>query len=155
VKSNGAPGSFRIGEVAARTGVTVEALRYYEREGLVPAPTRSAAGIRRFRPEVVTRVLFVKQAQAAGLTLRDIRQLVGLERGRSRAACGRMRKVLAQRLLEIDGRILELEAFRTTLARYVHDCDSALDKRTEPRCPTLEALRPASDAVGAPTHASD
>jgi DNA-binding transcriptional MerR regulator len=144
----------RIGEVAARTGATVEALRYYEREGLLPAPARSSAGMRRFRPDVVGRLRFAKQAQAAGLTLRDMKELVGLERGRSRASCQRMRKVTAQRLLEIVGRVLELQTFRTTLDQYVHTSDGALADRKEPKCPTLEALNPGGDLTGGDqTHA--
>lgn len=145
MKVNGTSGSLRIGEVAARTGITVEALRYYEREGLLPAPARTAAGIRRFRPDVVSRVLFVKQAQAAGLTLRDIKQLTGLERGRSRAVCQRMRKVLARRLRDIDGRVKELQTLRTTLEGYVQACDSALETGVELKCPSLEALDPESE----------
>jgi DNA-binding transcriptional MerR regulator len=148
MKVNGTSASLRIGEVAARTGTTVEALRYYEREGLLPAPARSAAGIRRFRPEAVTRILFVKQAQAAGLTLRDIKQLTGFERGRSRAICQRMRRVLAQRLSDIDSRVNELQTFRTTLEGYVQACDRALGTGAEPECPTLEALDTKSDRRG-------
>jgi MerR family transcriptional regulator, copper efflux regulator len=146
MSANGASASLRIGEVAARTGVTVEALRYYEREGLLPAPARTASGIRRFRPEVVTRVQFVKQAQAAGLTLRDIRQLTGLERGRSRTVCERMRKVLAQRMGDIDSRVQELQTFRTMLEGYIRACDSALAAGAEPKCPSLDALDPHSQS---------
>jgi len=140
--------SVRIGDVARQTGVTVEALRYYEREGLLPPPIRSTRGARRFPPHVVARVRFVKQAQAAGLTLRDIKQLVGLQRGQSRVACQRMRKVLARRLHDLDTRARELQTFRTTLERYVHACDHALGNRSEPRCPSLDALDVEPMSVG-------
>ena len=146
MKSSRPSESLRIGEVARRTGITVEALRYYEREGLLPAPARSASGIRRFKPDIVSRVQFVKQAQAAGLTLRDIRQLTGLERGRSRSVCQRMRKVLAQRLQDIDGRLHELQTFRTTLEGLIKSCDSALAVGTEPKCPSLDILDPDSQS---------
>jgi DNA-binding transcriptional MerR regulator len=132
--------AYRIGEVAALTGVTVEALRYYEREGLLPTPLRSANGARRFGPDQVSRVRFVKQAQAVGLTLRDIQQLVGLQRGHSRAACTRMRKVLAERLSEIEGRVSELQLFRTMLQEHLQACDAALESGAEPECPARGAL---------------
>ena len=137
----GAPGaSLRIGEVATLTGLTVEALRFYDREDLLPRSPRSARGARRFPPDVVGRVRFVKQAQAAGLTLRNIKELVGLQRGRSRASCQRMRRVLAERLKEIDARVMELHAFRTMLEHHVEACDDALQSGPEPKCPSLDAL---------------
>ena len=132
--------SYRIGEVATLTGVTAEALRYYEREGLLPAAVRAPSGVRRFAPDAVARVRFVKQAQAAGLTLRDIKQLVGLQRGRSRSSCEQMRKVLAQRMSEIDARVTELQAFRTVLEQHVSACEQALESRPDPECPSLDAL---------------
>lgn len=75
----------RIGDVARLTGISVEAVRYYDREGLLPPALRSPQGARRFPPDVVTRVRFVKQAQAAGLTLRDIKQLVGFRKAAAAA----------------------------------------------------------------------
>lgn len=132
--------SFRIGEVAKLTGITVEALRFYDREGLLPRSLRSVRGARRFPPEVVARVRFVKQAQAAGLTLRNIKELVGLQRGRSRASCQRMRRILAERLKEIDTRMTELQAFRMMLEQHVEACDDALESRSEPECPSLDAM---------------
>jgi MerR family mercuric resistance operon transcriptional regulator len=69
--------TLRIGEVAQQTGMTVEALRYYERKGLLPHPPRSAGGLRRYRSDVLDRVRFIKQAQTLGLSLKEIQQLTG------------------------------------------------------------------------------
>ena len=137
---NAAGASLRIGEVAALTGMTVEALRFYDREGLLPKSPRSTRGARRFPSDVVARVRFVKQAQAAGLTLRNIKELVGLQRGRSRASCQRMRRILGERLKEIDSRVTELQAFRTMLEHHVEACDDALQSGADPKCPSLDAL---------------
>lgn len=133
-------GSVRIGEVAKRAGVTVETIRYYTREGLLPSPLRSTNGARRFPLDAIARVQFVRQAQAAGLTLRDIKHLVGLTRGRSRLACHRMRTVLAQRLDDLDARAREIAVFRATLENHLAACDRALSTSPEPECPSLEAL---------------
>ena len=132
--------SIRIGDVAKRSGVTVETLRYYAREGLLPSPIRSTNGARRFPLDAIARVQFVKQAQAAGLTLRDIKQLVGLKRGGNRMSCHRMRTVLAQRLDDLEARAREIAAFRVTLENYLAACEQALTGSAEPACPSLEAL---------------
>jgi DNA-binding transcriptional MerR regulator len=132
--------SIRIGDVAKLTGISVDALRYYDREGLLPSPVRSPNGARRFPPDVVSRVRFVKQAQAAGLTLRDIKQLVAVQRGRGRGACQRMRSVMSERLEEIDGRVQQLQVFRGLLERYRSACDEALACGDDPACPSLDAL---------------
>jgi DNA-binding transcriptional MerR regulator len=131
---------YRIGEVARATGVTAEALRFYEREGLLPRPLRSAAGARRFGADIIDRVRFIKQAQAVGLTLRDIQVLVASRNGASRAACRRIRTILAARIKDLDQRMHEMEAFRTVLTEHLHACDGALATRAEADCPTIEAI---------------
>jgi len=132
--------SLRIGEVAALTGVSADTLRFYDREGLLPAATRSVRGARRFPVGVVARVTFVKQAQKVGLTLRDIKELIGLKRGQSRHSCQRMRRVLAKRLSDIDTRMEQLQVFRTMLEQHVDACDEALRDGAEPACPSMNAL---------------
>ena len=79
--------TMRIGEVAQQGGLTVEALRYYERMGLLPTPPRSSGGLRRYRPDVLDRVRFIKQAQTLGLSLKEIQQLTTNTRRKSRGAC--------------------------------------------------------------------
>jgi DNA-binding transcriptional MerR regulator len=131
-------GTYRIGEVARATGVTPEALRYYEREGLLPHAPRSAAGARRFPPEIVARVRFIKQAQAVGLTLRDIHVLVA-SRGNTSTACRKIRAILAARIADVDARVRELQTFRTVLADHLDACDGAL-ARAGAECPTIDAI---------------
>jgi len=132
--------SYRIGEIAKATGVTPEALRYYEKQGLLPTALRSAAGARRYGQDAVERVGFIKHAQAAGLTLKDIQILVTFREGASRVACGRIRTVLAARIADLDQRMGELQTFRSVLAEYLKSCDRALDERTEVDCPTIGAI---------------
>jgi MerR family transcriptional regulator, copper efflux regulator len=132
--------TYRIGEVAERTGLTVDALRYYERMGLLPRAPRTSGGLRRYDHHVLDRVRFIKQAQTLGLTLREIQQLAGDAHRRSRAACRRVHDVLARHLAEIDQRVAELQELRGTLSEYLKTCESALGHDTEPECPTLSAL---------------
>jgi MerR family copper efflux transcriptional regulator len=131
---------YRIGEVARATGVTAEALRFYEREGLLPTPLRSAAGARRFAADIIDRVRFVKQAQAVGLTLRDIQVLVASRNRASRATCRKIRTVLAARIKDLDQRVREMEAFRTVLTEHLQACDGVLAAGAAADCPTIEAI---------------
>ena len=135
--------TYRIGEVARETGVTAEALRYYEQQGLLPKAGRTGAGARLFAEDVLRRVRFIKQAQSAGLTLRDVQVLVGSAGSRTagtRTACQRIRSVLAVRIEEIDNRLVELQTFRRTLSTHLDACDRALADPDDCKCPTIEAI---------------
>ena len=138
------PRSYRIGDMASLTGVTPEALRYYEREGVLPPSLRSIAGARRFSDEAIARVRFIKQAQAVGLTLKDIKTLVGGS-GACRATCRQTRSVLASRLADLDSRLAELQTFRATLASHLQACDLALTGQAEADCPTIDAFARGSE----------
>jgi len=104
----------RIGEVAHESGVPAKTIRYWEAEGLVLAPGRTPSGYRDFEPETIERLEFIRSAQAGGLTLSQIRQV--LEIGDSGdAPCEHVRRVVADRLAEVEARIAELAASRTHL----------------------------------------
>ena len=144
---------YRIGEVATATAVSVEALRYYEREGLLPAALRSTGGARRYGADVLDRVRFIKEAQAAGLTLRDIHVLV--QARASRRDCQKIRDVLAARVDDLDKRLAQMQAFLEVLGAHLKSCDGALSAAA-PTCPALDALEGRAhtatrrDAVKAP-----
>jgi DNA-binding transcriptional MerR regulator len=133
--------NYRIGEVAERTGVSVETLRYYEKRRLLNVPARSEGGFRLYSEAVVHQVKFIKQAQSLGLTLDDIQQLAA---GRLRTShappCRKVRDLLTRRIDDIDTRIKELREFRRTLHEHLAACDRALKSGTEAACPTIEAL---------------
>ena len=132
--------TYRIGEVAAETGLSVETLRFYEREGLLPASLRSRRGARRYGSDALARVRFIKQAQGVGLTLRDIAVLVKFREDTSRTGCQKTRAILAQRLSEIEQRVSEMESFRDLLRDHLRACDDALADERVCECPTLDAI---------------
>ena len=70
--------SLKVGEVAAQAGVGVQTLHYYERLGLLPKPKRSAGNYRLYSPDAVRRVRFIKKAQALGLNLQEIKEVLEL-----------------------------------------------------------------------------
>ena len=122
MKQVGAMTSLRIGEVARRAGVSVETLRYYERQGILPAPPRRESSYRSYPPETVDVIRFIKRAQALGLSLRDVQELLGL-RGRPRAGMGRVRRVIEAKRTGIEGQIRELQALKASLDALLGRCD--------------------------------
>ena len=133
--------NYRIGEIAERTGVSVETLRYYEKRRLLNAPARTHGGYRVYSDAVVHQVKFIKQAQSLGLTLDDIQQLAAWRMRSSRGpSCRKVRDLLTARIEDIDSRITELREFRRTLHEHLGACDRALAGAPEPPCPTIEAL---------------
>lgn len=105
----------RIGEVAAATGTTTKTLRFYEQAGLLPAAARTPSGYRRYAPDVVERLHFIRRSQAAGLTLAQIRTILQI-RDDGHAPCAQVERLLADRLGEIDRQIADLKELRTAVA---------------------------------------
>ena len=102
--------------LAALAGVSPDALRFYERQGLLKPPQRSVAGYRLYEAQALDRVIFIKRAQALGLTLSEVREILRVA-DRGTAPCEHVRQTLARRLAEVDARISELQALRATLRR--------------------------------------
>ena len=148
----------QIGALASRTGVTVEALRYYEKRGLVRPVARRGSGYRQYGADSVRVVLFIKRAQALGFSLAEVDELVRLrERAWTGDAPRLLRGAAAAKIEDINGRIRQLGALRDALAELVSACDAAcpvdeplLPGECEPAqstatalpCPLVEALDP-------------
>jgi DNA-binding transcriptional MerR regulator len=132
--------ALRIGALAAASGLTRDALRYYERQGLLPRTRRTSGGFREYDGAAVDRVRFIKQAQAHGLTLREIRDLVSHQSDAGRTRCRHVRELLARKLAQLEARRSELDAFCKTLHEYLEMCDRALEARTAVECPVVENL---------------
>ncbi|MDQ3432034.1 MAG: heavy metal-responsive transcriptional regulator [Actinomycetota bacterium] len=96
-----------IGELADATGTTAKTLRFYEAEGLLAAPERTSGGYRDYGPHAVERVTFIRHAQASGLTLAQIREVLMVRDG-GVAPCGHVATFVEQRLTDIEERIREL-----------------------------------------------
>lgn len=115
----------QIGELAALSGVPVKTIRYYEEIGVLAAPARTHSGYRSYDDDVVDHLAFVRAAQAVGLTLGEIRQVVAL-RERGQTPCTHVVELLEQRASEIDQRITELHRLRGEL-RQLADRAAGLD----------------------------
>jgi DNA-binding transcriptional MerR regulator len=135
--------ALRIGQLAAASGLSRDALRYYERQGILPRSRRTSGGYREYDGAAVDRVRFIKQAQAHGLTLREIRDLVSHQSDAGRTRCRHVRDLLARKVTEMEARRNELDAFCDTLHEYLRMCDQALQSRRSTDCPVVEDLKAA------------
>lgn len=130
--------SLTSGEVAKRAGIGVEALRFYQRKGLVPEPPRTANRYRRFPLDTVRRLRFIQRAQAIGFTLDEIAELLEL-RVDPEADCDEVRERATARLREVEEKIHHLERVRSTLSELVTACTH---RNPSTECPILGALEP-------------
>lgn len=127
--------TLRIGEVAARSGVSVDTVRYYERRKLLPRATRTEGGFRLFTPEAVARVQFIRQAQDLGFSLDEISEL--LTTGGA-AECRQVRDLLRAKLTELDERMRLMREFRRTLSHHLAACEKELKEQGKAaRCPVV------------------
>ena len=116
---------FTIGELARRAQVTRDTIRFYERVGLLPPPTRTRSGYRIFGEADVRRVRFVREAQSIGLTLDGIQELLSVSEMQTPEECRRVAEQLARRIHEIDEKIHELQTFRERLEANRQHCQEA------------------------------
>ncbi|MGH9117668.1 MAG: heavy metal-responsive transcriptional regulator [Acidimicrobiales bacterium] len=117
----------RIGELADRSGVPVKTIRYYEDIGVVDPPERTSSGYRDYDAPAIDRLAFIRAAQAVGLTLGEIGQVVAL-RERGQTPCTHVVELLERRADEMGQRIIELQRLEGDLRRLAaraHGLDPA------------------------------
>ena len=105
----------RIGELARHSGIPATALRYYEQLGLLPEPGRTDSGYRAYGEDAVDRLAFIRAAQAVGLTLAAVRQVLGV-RDAGEAPCRVVTDLIDHRHADVKARIAELRRLERELA---------------------------------------
>jgi MerR family mercuric resistance operon transcriptional regulator len=125
-----------IGQVAKQTGVTVETVRFYEKQGLIAAPRRTDAGYRQYPLETVKRVQFVQRAKEVGFTLKDIGELLAL-RQTPGTSCADIKLHATHKMKEVDQKIHDLKRIRDALGRMLLKRSGSGDLN---ECPILEEL---------------
>ena len=103
-----------IGDLATRAGLSTKAIRFYEEAGLLPHPRRTQGGYRDYPPGAVDRLAFIRQAQAAGFTLADIRGVLAI-RDSGQAPCEHVTVLIGEHLAQVERRIAELTRTRDAL----------------------------------------
>ncbi|UGT70902.1 heavy metal-responsive transcriptional regulator [Nocardia gipuzkoensis] len=104
----------RIGELAAASGISSKTIRFYEQEGLMPEPARTTSGYRDYSDDHITRLQFIRRAQAAGLSLAEARQILTIVDS-GEAPCSHVEHVLSRRLDQVRAQIAELVTLETHL----------------------------------------
>lgn len=127
-----APKSLTIGQLAAGGHVGVETIRFYQRKGLLATPTRES-GIRRYGSEDLRRLRFIRQAQAAGFTLDEIKELLQLDSSEDR---GRAHELARSRIEALNAKIGELQGARDALQRLALRCGEG----SKGPCPILASF---------------
>ena len=111
----------KIGEVAKAAGVGIDAVRFYEREGLIPEPARRPSGYRMYSPDVVLSLRFIKRAKELGFSLKEISELLSLETA-AEATAADVRKLAETKLADIEERIRALQRMRRALRKATESC---------------------------------
>ena len=122
----------KVSDVAQQAGVSPDAVRFYEKEGLLPAPPRSPAGYREYDATAPQRIQFIKSAQEMGLKLAEIKELLEIQ-DRGACPCGHTRTIVDRRLEEIDAEIARLSELRGELAEMSKlDCPATTESKLWP-----------------------
>ena len=123
-----------IGTVAARAGVNILTIRYYQRRGLLPVPPLPPRGVRHYPDGIVRRVRFIKRAQQLGFTLEEVSGLLELSNGRH---CAQTRATAERKSAELERKIADLKAMNASLEALIKACGKPGRKAG---CPIIEAL---------------
>ena len=117
----------RIGQFAAKCGVTRDTIRFYERAGLLPKPRRTVTRHRVYDDRTAQQILFIKRSQDLGLTLDDIRQLIDVTDSDSPMTGVRVAEILQTRLTAIEERIGNFEKYRDRLRQVIEHTGERAD----------------------------
>jgi Hg(II)-responsive transcriptional regulator len=133
--------SMKIGEVAARSGIGIETIRYYEREGLLLQPERRPSGYRQYDEATVERLDYIKRAKDLGFTLAEIKGLLDLSF--SHSCCDQVRQTAEAKIAAIEAKIRDLQRMKKSLGAIINGCRAGDAPHA---CPLLH--RPGEQSAG-------
>jgi MerR family mercuric resistance operon transcriptional regulator len=133
--------SLQIGQVAQKTGLSVDAIRFYEKSGLLPPPPRTQGGYRLYQEREIAELEFIQKTQQLGFSLNEIRELFSIQR-HPHAVCVHVRDLIALKLGIVRAKISELQRMETELAAALRQCRTALRQPSKhpDSCPVMEAI---------------
>lgn len=138
LKKNLFPASktFFIGEAAQKAGVTVKAIRFYERSGLIPKTGRNPGNFRILSEENIQRIVFIKRAQALGFSLEEIAEILAVY-DQGNCSCGQVRESVEQKLTMLDKKLSELKSLKKELLVVKKRLDNQESERSTTICPVI------------------
>lgn len=125
----------QIGIVAKKIGLSVDAIRFYERNGLLPRPPRTEGGFRRYAENDVETLAFVRRVQGLGFKLSEIRGLLRL-RGNRLQPCAPVQRRLQAKLADVQRKLADLHKLKQELRMALRSCNKEMRKRNA-HCPIL------------------
>jgi DNA-binding transcriptional MerR regulator len=125
----------QIGTIAKRTGLSVDAVRFYERNSLLPSPSRTPGGFRQYGEKDVETLEFIRSAQGLGFTLREIHELLELRDNRLQP-CAPVRRQLEQKLSQVRQKLADMKKLEHGLRLALRKCNDQIRKRSS-HCPLL------------------
>src|SRR3989441_9699212 len=135
-------GRIAIGALSKHTGTNIETIRYYERVGLLPAPTRSSGGYRLYGTDHLKRLNFVRRARALGFSVAEVRKLLRLA-DQKRRPCAEVRVVAKAHLQDVKAKIADLRQMERVLKDTVARCEAGSGSH----CPMIDALYTDTEAA--------
>lgn len=129
-----------IGALARATHTKVETIRFYERSGLLPEPSRTGANYRSYEREHLDRLSFIRKSRDLGFSLDQIRALLDLSDDRNRS-CNAVDHIASEHLVEVDRKIAALQSLRKELDRMLSQCRHG----TVDDCRIIESLSPSAN----------
>lgn len=115
----------KIGELSKKTGLTVDAIRFYEKSGLIKGPARSEGGYREFNTDAVAAIEFISHCRALDIPIVEIKKLLNVRSGSARS-CREANEVIDEQLMVLRERIKELKALEKALSEIRSVCNSEL-----------------------------
>ncbi|WP_246722939.1 Zn(2+)-responsive transcriptional regulator [Aliikangiella sp. G2MR2-5] len=128
----------KIGQLAARAGISVESLRYYESEGLISANCRSENGYRLYSDESIQKLGFILHAKKIGFSLKEIKRLLGLRLNRDQHTCEEVKDYTGAKIREIEQKIADLVKMKSALVSLHEACCGG--NETADNCSILQTL---------------
>src|SRR5262245_54491399 len=136
------PDILKIGDAARATGLSIDTIRFYEKQGLLQSPSRSKGGFRLFQESDIANLRLIRSGQSLGFSLEEIRELLSIQNA---ASCGDVKRLLEQKLVSVREKIAELNSLEEQITAAMHECKRALRRANLPNqasCPVLNLNRP-------------
>ena len=141
----------QIGKVARATGLSVDTVRFYEKEGLLRQPERTEGGFRLYSAGDIENLHFIHRAQELGFSLAEIRELLLIQDERTEA-CTHVRDLIRNRLSTVRGKIEDLKRLERHLTQALGKCEGALGDGkaglSHEQCPVLEEIAGSKNGKG-------
>lgn len=133
----------KIGELAKKTGLTADAIRFYEKSGLIKGPIRTDGGYREFNPDAIAAIEFISHCRSLDIPIAEIKKLLNV-RSNSAKSCREANQVIEEQLTKLRERIKELKRLEKNLADLRSVCNSETDPKD---CAIIQSLQSARKRV--------